>query len=119
MTDSTQTDDSITYVDTTNPTIARAEAAEAEVEQLRRNLASATAAGAAVGRHLEREMAAVARVKAAAAHPFKGPDDTDASMLREASKRLRGGYELGGSNTKQTVANVLDAVAAAIEGTGR
>jgi hypothetical protein len=64
-----------------------------------------------------RRLAALIKaVKAASAHPHKGPDDTDASMLRAAAKRLRGGYEPGGSNTKQTVANVCVAVADLIDG---
>lgn len=47
----------------------------------------------------------------AAKHPHMGPDDTDASMLRAAAKRIEGGYEAGGSNTKRTVVAVLRAVA--------
>lgn len=60
--------------------------------------------------------ALVAKVRESASHPHKGPDDTDASMLRAAAKRLRGGYEPGGSHTKQTVANVITAVADLIDG---
>jgi hypothetical protein len=56
-------------------------------------------------------------LRAAARHPHKGPRDTDASMLLAAAKRLRGGYEPGGSNTKQTVARVCELVAALIEDT--
>lgn len=51
----------------------------------------------------------------AAQHAHKGPNDTDASMLREAAIRLRGGYEPGGSNTKQMLARVADLVADLIE----
>lgn len=54
------------------------------------------------------------RVTAATRHPHKGPNDTDASMLLAAATRLEGGYEPGGSHTKQTVARVLRAVAALI-----
>lgn len=48
----------------------------------------------------------------AAAHPFKGANDTDASMLIEAAKRAEGGYAVGGSNTQATTGRVLRAVAA-------
>lgn len=54
-------------------------------------------------------------LRAAARHPHKGPNDTDASMLQAAAKRLRGGFEPGGSNTKQTVARVIELVASLIE----
>lgn len=54
-------------------------------------------------------------LRAAARHPHKGPRDTDVSMLREASRRLRGGYEPGGSWTKLTVARVIETVASLIE----
>lgn len=50
-------------------------------------------------------------LRAAARHPHKGPNDTDWSMLRAAATRLDGGYEAGGSNTRQTVARVCRAVA--------
>ena len=59
----------------------------------------------------EGERVAAERIAEAARHPHKGPHDTDASMLREAAKRLDGGYEAGGSNTRQTVARVLRVVA--------
>lgn len=58
---------------------------------------------------------AISVLRAAARHPHKGPRDTDASMLRAAAKRLRAGYEPGGSWTKQTVAKVIETVAALIE----
>lgn len=58
----------------------------------------------------------LATVTAAAHHPHKGPDDTDASMLLAAAKRLDGGFEPGGSHTKQTVARVLRAVAGLLPG---
>lgn len=51
------------------------------------------------------------RLRQAAQHPHKGPNDTDESMLRAAAKRLDGGYDPGGSNTRQTVARVCRAVA--------
>lgn len=54
-------------------------------------------------------------LRAAARHPHKGPNDTDASMLRAAAKRLKGGYEPGGSWTRQTVARLCETVAALIE----
>lgn len=57
-------------------------------------------------------------LRAAARHPYKGPNDTDASMLQSAAKRLRGGFEAGGSNTKQTVARVIELVASLIEEEG-
>lgn len=55
----------------------------------------------------------------AAKHRYKGPNDTDASMLREAAKRIEGGYEAGGSNTKATVARVLKSVAALLDAAER
>lgn len=54
-------------------------------------------------------------LRAAARHPHKGPNDTDASMLREAAKRAAGGYVVGGSWTSQTVTKVLRLVADLIE----
>jgi hypothetical protein len=48
----------------------------------------------------------------AAVHPWKGPNDTDASMLIEAAKRAEGGYQVGGSNTQAQVGRVLRLVAA-------
>lgn len=57
----------------------------------------------------------ISLLRAAARHPHKGPNDTDASMLQAAASRLRRGYEAGGSNTKQTVARVIELVAALIE----
>jgi hypothetical protein len=57
----------------------------------------------------------VSLLRASARHPHKGPEDTDASMLLAAAQRLRGGYEPGGSNTKQTVARVIELVASLIE----
>lgn len=58
---------------------------------------------------------AVHRLAEAARHPHKGPDDTDASMLREAAKRAATGYVVGGSNTSATVAKVLRACADLID----
>ena len=46
-------------------------------------------------------------LRVAAAHPHKGPNDTDASMLRDAASRIRGGYEPGGSHTTAVVVQVL------------
>lgn len=60
----------------------------------------------------------ISLLRTAARHPYKGPDDTDASMLLAAAKRLRGGYEPGGSNTKQTIAKVIELVASLIENGG-
>lgn len=57
----------------------------------------------------------VSLLRAAARHPHKGPGDTDASMLQEAAKRLRAGYEPGGSWTKQTVARVIELVSSLID----
>jgi hypothetical protein len=54
-------------------------------------------------------------LRTSARHPHKGPNDTDASMLQDAAKRLRGGYEPGGSHTRQTVARVIELVASLIE----
>lgn len=59
--------------------------------------------------------AGIKRLADAAKHPHKGPNDTDASMLREAAKRLLGGYEPGGRHTRQTVAHVISEVAALTE----
>lgn len=53
---------------------------------------------------------ALAALAEAARHPHKGPNDTDTSMLLAAAQRLDGGYEPGGSHTRQTVARVLRAV---------
>lgn len=58
---------------------------------------------------------ATERLAVAAVHPFKGPYDTDASMLREAALRARDGYPVGGSNTRATVDRVLRLVADLIE----
>lgn len=104
---------------------ARADAAEAEVKRLRlakgpalfdEMMTAVLARAEAAEAQVADLTATVARVKAAAQHPHKGPDDTDASMLRAAAKRLRDGYEPGGSWTKQTVAKVCEVVAAALEG---
>lgn len=59
----------------------------------------------------------VSLLRAAARHPHKGPNDTDASMLLAAAKRLRGGYQPGGSTTQQTVARLCELVASLIEET--
>ena len=56
-------------------------------------------------------------LRAAARHPHKGPNDTDASMLQAAARRLRDGFEPGGSWTKRTVAEVIETVAVLIETT--
>lgn len=64
----------------------------------------------------DQALAELARVEAAARHPHKGPVDTDASMLREASKRIERGFPPGGSNTTTTVVRVLTAVADTLEG---
>ena len=60
----------------------------------------------------------MSELSAEKAQPYKGPNDTDASMLQSAAKRLRGGFEAGGSNTKQTVARVIELVASLIEEEG-
>jgi len=72
--------------------------------------------------HLDRGMPAADRAPSvhavlaeAATHPFKGPNDTDASMLLAAAQRLEGGYEPGGSHTKLTVARVLRVVAGLLD----
>jgi hypothetical protein len=57
----------------------------------------------------------ISLLRSASRHPHKGPNDTDASMLRAAAERLRRGYEPGGSNTKQTVARVCELVASLID----
>lgn len=54
-------------------------------------------------------------LRAAARHPHKGPNDTDASMLREAAKRAEGGFAVGGSFTQQMSSRVLRLVADLIE----
>lgn len=56
-------------------------------------------------------------LRAAARHPYKGRNDTDASMLREAAKRAAGGFPVGGSWTQQTTAKVLRLVADLIKET--
>jgi hypothetical protein len=56
-------------------------------------------------------------LRAAARHPHKGPNDSDASMLREAAKRAAGGFPVGGSWTQATSAKVLRLVADLIEPT--
>lgn len=52
---------------------------------------------------------------AAARHPHKGPNDTDATMLRDAARRAEGGFPVGGSWTQQTTARVLRLAAELIE----
>lgn len=91
--------------------VARAEAAEKGAAEL----AGHVGRYAAERRQLRSAVAALAD---AAKHPHKGPNDTDASMLKQAAKRIAGGCEAGGSNTKQTVSNVLLAVAALLAETG-
>lgn len=56
-------------------------------------------------------------LRAAARHPHKGPNDTDATMLREAAQRAAGGFPVGGSWTQSTTAKVLRLVADLIEQT--
>lgn len=45
----------------------------------------------------------------------KGPHDTDAAMFRVAARKLRDGYDAGGSNVRAAVADLLDAAAAALD----
>ena len=63
----------------------------------------------------EKDTPLIDALRAAARHPHKGPNDTDASMLREAARRLRDGFEPGWSWTRRTVAEVIETVAALIE----
>ena len=44
-----------------------------------------------------------------------GPNDTVASAYRDAARRLRGGYPAGGSNTCESIARTLDAIADVLE----
>lgn len=47
---------------------------------------------------------------------FKGPADTDATMMRGAANRLASGYPVGGSNMTRAVETVLRDIADALEG---
>lgn len=101
--------------------IHAAHAIRAIAERPLRRPGTRTALHAAADALIDREQGhddVIAVLGAAARHPHKGPDDTDASMLLAAAKRLRGGYEPGGSWTKQTVAKVLETVASLIEESG-
>lgn len=51
--------------------------------------------------------------------PFKGPNDTDVSLLRGAAARAEGGYPVGGGNVSRAVAKLLLAVADEAENEGR
>jgi len=51
------------------------------------------------------------RLRDAAAVAYKGPNDTDAAMLRLYADKIRRGYPGGGSNLTAAVACVLDVVA--------
>lgn len=53
----------------------------------------------------------IERPQRAAAHPFKGPNDTDASMLRNAARRIEQGYAPGGQHTTSMTVRVLRVVA--------
>jgi hypothetical protein len=46
---------------------------------------------------------------------FKGPRDTDASLLRGAARKAETGYPVGGSNVGRAVAEILLQAAAAAE----
>lgn len=58
---------------------------------------------------------ALTQIATAAQHPYKGPNDTDASMLTAVAKRLDGGFDAGGQHTRATVARVLREVAAILD----
>lgn len=45
----------------------------------------------------------------------KGPNDTDASMLRRAAKNLEGGYHIGGGNLQRAIIKLLRSAADASE----
>lgn len=49
---------------------------------------------------------------------FKGPNDTDASLLRGAAAKAEAGYPVGGSNVSRAVALILMAVADDAEARG-
>jgi hypothetical protein len=42
---------------------------------------------------------------------FKGPHETDAQRYRQAAERLKGGYQAGGSCTRDAIAALLISVA--------
>ena len=48
----------------------------------------------------------------------KGPNDNEAAIYKWAARTLDSGYELGGSNVRQSVAKTLRDVAASLEGGG-
>jgi hypothetical protein len=50
---------------------------------------------------------------------FKGPQATDASTFRRAASNLDRGYDVGGSNTKAAVAELLRNAAAVLEANNR
>ena len=46
---------------------------------------------------------------------YKGPNDTDASMFRTAATRLANGFDIGGSNLRDSIAELLRRTADALE----
>lgn len=46
---------------------------------------------------------------------FKGPEQTDADYYHDAATRLRGNYPVGGSNLREAIAQLLDAVVKELE----
>lgn len=82
------------------------------LDSYRRQVATALAAADRV----DPARQALTAIREAAKHPHKGPNDSDVSMLREAAKRVEGGYLPGGSHTTAMTTRVLRAVAAALDG---
>ncbi|AIY17760.2 hypothetical protein KR76_15125 [Pimelobacter simplex] len=97
---------------------ASATALLAQLEALRLQLRDVEENRNDLARKVADQRATLDALVGAARHPFKGPNDTDASMLLAAAQRLDGGDEPGGSHTKQTVARVLRVVAGAVAAEG-
>src|SRR4051794_42729 len=58
---------------------------------------------------------ALARLRTEATVSHKGPNDTDASLLRIAAEHLRRNQRVGGSNLSDAVARVIPEVASLLE----
>lgn len=67
-----------------------------------------------VAREVSAEPSLEDQLREAAVVAYKGPNDTDATMLRTYADKIRRGYPGGGSNLTAAVARVLDTVADAV-----
>ena len=65
---------------------------------------------------LDRAEAEAKRLREAAVVAFKGPNDTDAEMLRAGARDLVAGRSTGGSHRRAAMARVLVEVAALLDG---